>query len=67
MRNFSDGKTDGLVLVYVKDGTAYPIAIHKEDLAILDACMPMYLRNGVNVVKDRPIGKVDLLKGRNAE
>ena len=32
MINFSDGKTDGLMLAYVKDGKVYPVGIKQSDV-----------------------------------
>lgn len=54
---------DGLVLMYVKDGVMYPVALSKEQdeaFEILQQALP----GPIKVVVDLPIGKVyGLVKG----
>ncbi|AXG91116.1 hypothetical protein FDF29_11855 [Clostridium botulinum] len=58
MNNMTDGKKDGLALVYVKDSVAYPVALNKEQLEMLDITIGMCLSDGMKVIGDKPIGKV---------
>ncbi|WP_434302595.1 hypothetical protein [Clostridium botulinum] len=58
MNNMTDGKKDGLALVYVKDAVAYPIALSKEQVELLDVTIGMCLSDGMKVIGDKPIGKV---------
>ncbi|AUN10404.1 MULTISPECIES: hypothetical protein [Clostridium] len=58
MNNMTDGKKDGLALVYVKDSVAYPVALSKEQLEMLDITIGMCLSDGMKVIGDKPIGKV---------
>lgn len=58
MNNMTDGKKDGLALVYVKDSVAYPVALSKEQLEMLDITIGMCLSDGMKIIGDKPIGKV---------
>lgn len=49
---------DGLILMYVKDGTGYPVAMTQEQWDILQFIVPTMILNGkVRVVEDRPVGR----------
>ena len=37
MVNFSDGKTDGLIMVYQKQGKIYAVAFDRDELKVLDS------------------------------
>jgi hypothetical protein len=56
MNNMTDGKKDGLALVYAKDGIVYPIALNEEQLEILDITLGMSLKE-IKLI-NKPIGKV---------
>lgn len=58
MNNMTDGKKDGLALVYVKDSVAYPVALSKEQLEMLDITIGVCLSDGMKVIGDKPIEKV---------
>lgn len=58
MNNMTDGKNNGLALVYVKDAVAYPIALSKEQVELLDVTIGMCLSDGMKVIGDKPIGKI---------
>lgn len=60
MNNFSDGKSDGLALFYVKDGVVYPIAIRKEELELLDMMIASMITQA-SPIMDVPIGKVEMI------
>lgn len=47
---------DGLILMYVKDGTAYPIAMTQEQYDLLQFIAHMF--EPIKVVSDKPQGKV---------
>ena len=57
MRNLSDGKSDGIGLVYIKNGTAYPVGIATTEYELLDALFGSIVTT-VTVVHDHPIGEV---------
>lgn len=40
MKNFSDGNTDGIIMVYQKEGKIYEVAFNKEELKMLDVIIP---------------------------
>lgn len=49
---------DGLILMYVKDGTAYPIAMTRDQWDVLQFIVPTMILNGkVRVIEDRPQGQ----------
>ncbi|MHB9925447.1 hypothetical protein [Clostridium botulinum] len=58
MNNMYDGKNYGLALVYVKDSIAYPVALSKEQLEMLDVTIGLCLADGMKVIGDKPIGKI---------
>lgn len=60
MNNFSDGKTDGLALVYVKDDVIYPVAINKEELELLDIMIPSIIKK-IRPITDCSMGKAKIL------
>jgi hypothetical protein len=49
---------DGLILMYVKNDTLYPIAITQEQHDLLQLVAPTAIFNGkVKVITDKPQGK----------
>lgn len=49
---------DGLILMYVKNGTLYPIAMTQEQHDLLQFVVPTAILNGkVKVIADKPQGK----------
>ena len=62
MDNMSDGKSNGIVLMYCKDGVIYPVGLKKEQLEMLDLSIGIALESGIKVFSDKPQGKVDILK-----
>ncbi|WP_461206902.1 hypothetical protein [Clostridium sp. DL1XJH146] len=44
MNNMSDGKTDGVIIMYCKDGQIYPVALNKDDLEMLDLSLGICLK-----------------------
>ena len=62
MDNMSDGKSNGIVLMYCKDGVIYPVGLKKEQLEMLDLSIGIALEGGIKVFSDKPQGKVDILK-----
>ena len=61
MNNMSDGKNDGIVIMYCKNGTIYQVGLNQEQLDMLDlsigACFP-----GVLNVINKPQGTIELVK-----
>lgn len=53
--NLSDGKTDGLALFYIKDGTIYPIGLTKDQATMLDISVAVL--GTIAVSFKNPIGK----------
>lgn len=58
MSNMSNGKSDGLVLMYCKDGVIYPVALTQEQIEMLDMGIGMFIQGKLNVISDKPIGKI---------
>jgi hypothetical protein len=54
--NMSDGKTDGLVLMYCQNGVIYPVAVRESDMQMLDITIGMSLGGRVTLIKDKPQG-----------
>jgi len=59
MKNLSDGKTDGIVLFYLKDKKLYPIALTKEQVDMLDITISMGMGRKLNVI-DKPLKGLEL-------
>ena len=66
MHNFSDGKTDGLVLFYIKAGTAYPVAINQNELKSLDVIIPSVITK-LTVIESKPMCKVGLVNPKDGK
>ena len=62
MNNMSDGKSNGVVIMYCKDGVIYPVGLKKGQLEMLDLSIGIALEGGIKVFSDKPQGKVDILK-----
>jgi hypothetical protein len=67
LTNMSDGKKDGLAIMYVKDGSIYPVGLNEEQLTMLDLLLPMAFENGVNVVSTSPLATVVNLFDKGAK
>ena len=64
MKNLSDGIKDGIVIMYCKDGTIYPVGLKQEQLEILDLSIGMFLEK--LTIINKPLGKVsNLMKDDN--
>lgn len=61
MENFTDGKSDGLVLMYTKDGIIYPVALAPEDLQLLDIIIPTAVPK-IYPIFAQPLGNLEPLK-----
>jgi hypothetical protein len=56
---------DGLVLMYVKDNTIYPVALTQEQLYTFEMIQQL-LPQPLRVISDKPLGKaVNLVKEKN--
>lgn len=59
MRNLSDGKTNGIVLFYAKDGELYPIGLTQKQMESIDIMIGAAVGNSkLTVLSDKPMGKV---------
>lgn len=54
----SDGQSDGIALMYVKNGTVYPVALNKEQVEMLNITLSMALGGRLTVVEDKPQGEL---------
>jgi len=61
MKNLSDGKSDGIVIMYCKNGTIYPVGLNKEQVELLDLSLGMFLGK-LTIFQDKPMGKVNILR-----
>lgn len=61
MDNFSDGKSDGLMLMYVKDGKVYPVGLVKSELEMLDIIITTAITRVVPLF-DKCMGDVQEIK-----
>jgi hypothetical protein len=52
----SDGKTDGIVIMYCQDGVIYPIALTEDQMQLLDITVGMALGNKVSLIKNKAQG-----------
>ena len=66
MNNFTDGKSDGLMLSYVKDGKVYPVLCVKEDMELLDAMIGGILTK-VQPVLDVCMGEIEVAEYKSTE
>lgn len=62
----SDGKSDGLIFMYVRDGVIYPIAVKKENLEMIDLMIPTMIGE-IKVVTCKPQGNLVKIRGGNDE
>jgi len=58
MNKMSDGKSDGIILMYVKDGVVYPVGLTKSQLEMLNLAIGIGLNGRLTVFEDKPIGAV---------
>jgi hypothetical protein len=56
--NLSNGKTDGLVLFYVKDQISYPVYLTQDQAEMLDMMFGMAFSGKYVVDFKNPLGKV---------
>ena len=61
MRNLSDGKSDGIVIMYCKNGVIYPVGLNQEQCDILDLSIGICFQGTLNII-NKPMGKVEVLK-----
>ena len=62
MRNLSDGQSDGIVIMYCKNGTIYPVGLNQDQVEILDLSLGIALQGNLQVFGDKPIGEIANLK-----
>ena len=62
MANMSDGKSDGIIIMYCKDGTVYPVGLTKDQFDMLDLSIGAFMQGSLKVFKDKPIGKITNIK-----
>ena len=61
MKNMSDGINDGIVIMYCKNGTIYPVGLKQEQLKMLDLSIGICFQGSLNVI-NKPIGNIINLK-----
>ncbi len=55
--------SNGLVLIYIKDGIAYPVGMTPDELALLQGLGPMIFEDTkIKVDFDNPIGQAQVRK-----
>jgi hypothetical protein len=54
----SDGKSDGVVLMYAKNGVLYPVALTEEQASMLSLTIGLSLNGKLNVISDKPQGNM---------
>ncbi len=57
MVNMSDGKSNGMVLMYCNEGVIYPVALTQEQLEMLDMGIGMFFQGKLNVIGNKPLGE----------
>ena len=62
MRIMSDGKSDGVALMYVKNGIVYPVALTQEQAESLDILVGVALGGTLTVIEDKPQGEIISLR-----
>jgi hypothetical protein len=68
LNNLSNGKTDGLILMYVKDGVTYPVALKESQLTMLDLVIAMpFKESPLTVIFDKPQGEMNNLLVKDGE
>ncbi len=60
MKNMSDGKSDGIIIMYAKDGTIYPVALSTEQIEMMDITIGLALQNNLTIV-NKPQGSLRCL------
>ncbi len=60
MTNMSDGKSDGIIIMYAKNGTIYPVALKEEQLQMIDITIGVALQEGLKIV-NKPQGSLEVL------
>ncbi|MGX7745820.1 hypothetical protein [Rhodopseudomonas parapalustris] len=60
MNNMSDGKSDGIVIMYCKGGIIYPVDLNKEQLEMLDLSIGICFQGTLNVI-NKPLGEAVIL------
>lgn len=43
--NLSDGKSDGFVMFYLKDGKLFSVMLNKDQAQFLDSCLEIFMRD----------------------
>ena len=63
MKVLTDGKSDGIMLAYVKNGTVYPLGLSQEQSEMVDLMLGMALNDTkVTYLEKHPMGKVYNMK-----
>ena len=62
MKNLSDGKSDGIVIMYCKSGTIYPVGLNKDQVEMLDLSLGICFQGVLQVFGDKPMGQISILK-----
>lgn len=61
MKNMSDGVNDGIVIMYCKNGTIYPVGLNEDQLEMLDLSIGICFQGTLNVI-NKPMGNAVNLK-----
>lgn len=67
MKNMSDGINDGIVIMYCKNGTIYPVGLKQDQVEMLDISIGVALNDGIKIFKDNPVGQVTTLGKTNGK
>ena len=63
MNHLSNGEKDGIVLMYCKDKTLYPVGLTNEQVSRLDAILEIsFSGTTLHVLMDKPQGSATNLK-----
>ena len=62
MKNLSDGQSDGIVIMYCKNGTIYPVGLNKDQAEMLDLSLGICFQGNLQVFGDKPVGRVEIIK-----
>lgn len=61
----SDGKTDGIALTYIKDGTMYPMGLNQDEIDLLNLTLPGIMKHKINFIIEEPICDIEnIYEGR---
>jgi len=64
MKNLSDGKSDGIVIMYCKDGVIYPVGLNQDQADMIDLSIGICFQGELHII-NKPMGKVEILmKGK---